>query len=214
MTEAEWLACNEPKRMLEHAEWVQSKTQFRRKERLFACACCRLVWDQLTDVRSRHAVEAAELFADGAIGKKRLLDARDGANAALVVAWKVPSTPGAEALRGARQVAEQARTIPVNWALAALRLDRERATRDTAIVRDLFSLFHLVAAEPRWQTPDVVHVARAMYDERLFDRMPILGDALEEAGCADLRLLEHCRQPGEHVRGCWLVDLLLGLDWT
>jgi hypothetical protein len=44
---------------------------------------------------------------------------------------------------------------------------------------------------------------------RAFNRMPILGDALEEAGCTNPDILNHCRQPGEHVRGCWVVDLVL-----
>ena len=51
---------------------------------------------------------------------------------------------------------------------------------------------------------------RSIYDDRAFDRLPILADALEDAGCADAAILSHCRGPGEHVRGCWVVDLLLG----
>ena len=56
----------------------------------------------------------------------------------------------------------------------------------------------------------VFHVAQAIYEERDFARMPILADALEDAGCADEAILEHCRGPGPHVRGCWVVDLILG----
>jgi hypothetical protein len=58
----------------------------------------------------------------------------------------------------------------------------------------------------------VVKLAESIYDERAFDRMPILADALEEAGCANADILAHCRQPGEHVRDCWAVDLLLGKE--
>jgi len=58
----------------------------------------------------------------------------------------------------------------------------------------------------------VVKLAESIYDERAFDRMPILADALEEAGCANADILAHCRQPGEHVRGCWAVDLILGKE--
>jgi hypothetical protein len=53
-------------------------------------------------------------------------------------------------------------------------------------------------------------MAQAIYNERGFDRLPILGDALEDAGCTDRDILDHCRGPGPHVRGCWAVDLLLG----
>jgi hypothetical protein len=55
----------------------------------------------------------------------------------------------------------------------------------------------------------VVKLAQAIYEERAFDRLPVLADALEEAGYHDPDIVAHCRQPGEHVRGCWLVDLLL-----
>jgi len=50
---------------------------------------------------------------------------------------------------------------------------------------------------------------KAIYDDRAFDRLPILADALEEAGCEDQDILGHCRSGGEHVRGCWVVDGLL-----
>jgi hypothetical protein len=53
-------------------------------------------------------------------------------------------------------------------------------------------------------------IVKAIYDERAFERMPILADALEDAGCDDQDILNHCRQSGEHVRGCWVLDLLLG----
>jgi hypothetical protein len=53
-------------------------------------------------------------------------------------------------------------------------------------------------------------LAQAIYDDRAFDRLPILADALEEAGCTDADILNHCRRPGEHVRGCWAIDLVLG----
>jgi hypothetical protein len=60
-----------------------------------------------------------------------------------------------------------------------------------------------------WNDGTVQKIAQVIYDERAFDRMPILADALEDAGCADQSILDHCRQAGEHVRGCWVVDLLL-----
>jgi hypothetical protein len=53
-------------------------------------------------------------------------------------------------------------------------------------------------------------LAQSIYTDRAFDRMPILADALEDAGCDNADILNHCRQPGEHVRGCWAVDLILG----
>jgi hypothetical protein len=61
-----------------------------------------------------------------------------------------------------------------------------------------------------WLTGEVKALADVIYAERAFDRMPHLADALEASGCADARLLEHCRSAREHARGCWVVDLLLG----
>jgi hypothetical protein len=56
----------------------------------------------------------------------------------------------------------------------------------------------------------VVALARGIYDDRAFDRLAILADALQDAGCDNADVLGHCRGPGPHVRGCWVVDLLLG----
>ena len=83
------------------------------------------------------------------------------------------------------------------------------------LVRDLFrpETFASVTISPAWlawNDGTVIKIAQAVYDERAFDRLPILADALEDAGCDDADILRHCREPGEHVRGCWVVDLLLG----
>jgi hypothetical protein len=61
-----------------------------------------------------------------------------------------------------------------------------------------------------WNGGTIAKLAAAIYEERRFGNLPILADALEDAGCSDAAILAHCRTPGEHVRGCWVVDLLLG----
>ena len=63
-----------------------------------------------------------------------------------------------------------------------------------------------------WNGGAVRRLAQAIYDDRAFDRLPLLADALLDAGCADEELLAHCRQGGEHVRGCWAVDLVRSVD--
>jgi hypothetical protein len=63
---------------------------------------------------------------------------------------------------------------------------------------------------PRWRTTDVVALARGIHRDQAFDRLPILADALQDAGCDDQDILDHCRRPGGHVRGCWVVDLAMG----
>jgi len=69
-----------------------------------------------------------------------------------------------------------------------------------------------VTLDPAWLTGTVTSLAQAIYDERAFDRLPILADALEDAGCTNQDILAHCRQPGEHCRGCWALDLVLGRE--
>jgi hypothetical protein len=80
-----------------------------------------------------------------------------------------------------------------------------------ALFRDIFgNPFRPVAFDPSWRTEAVVALARGMYESRDFAPMPVLADALEDAGCADADILAHCRGDGPHVRGCWVVDLVLG----
>jgi len=68
----------------------------------------------------------------------------------------------------------------------------------------------VVVIDDSWRTANLSALAQAIYADRAFDRLPILADALEDVGCTNADVLEHCRQPGEHARGCWVVDLLLG----
>jgi hypothetical protein len=78
-------------------------------------------------------------------------------------------------------------------------------------LRDIFgNPFRTVAIDPSWLTSTVVSLAEGIYTDRAFDRLTILADALQDAGCDDPDILDHCRGPGPHVRGCWVVDLVLG----
>jgi hypothetical protein len=69
--------------------------------------------------------------------------------------------------------------------------------------------FRPVAFDPAWRSETAVSLASSIYEERAFDRMPILADALEEAGCDHADVLAHCRGPGPHARGCWVIDGVL-----
>lgn len=84
------------------------------------------------------------------------------------------------------------------------------------LLRDIIgNPFLPLSFDPVWLSGNdaaAVMLAEAIYEDRAFDRLPILGDALEEAGCADTEILGHCRQPGSHARGCWVVDLLLNKE--
>lgn len=89
--------------------------------------------------------------------------------------------------------------------------DPDNRAVNAALLRDVVgNPFGPIALDPAWLTSDVLALARGIYDERAFDRMPILADALQDAGCENADVLNHCRGDGPHVRGCWVVDLLLG----
>jgi hypothetical protein len=79
------------------------------------------------------------------------------------------------------------------------------------LFRDIFgNPFRSVTFDPEWRTSTAVALAQQMYDSRDFSAMPILADSLQDAGCENADVLDHCRGPGPHVRGCWVVDLVLG----
>lgn len=85
----------------------------------------------------------------------------------------------------------------------------EEAQAQVALLADVFEdAFRPVVIDRQWRTETVVALARGVYAERAFDRLPILADALEEAGCDHPPVLNHCRGGSPHVRGCWVVDLL------
>jgi hypothetical protein len=81
------------------------------------------------------------------------------------------------------------------------------------LARDIFgNPFRPATLDPSWRTSTVLALAQGIYEERAFDRMPILADALEDGGCSDPQILNHCRGPGPHVRGCFVIDLILGKE--
>jgi len=89
----------------------------------------------------------------------------------------------------------------------------EHLRLQAAVFRDIVgNPFRPVAFDPRWRTADTVGLARAVYEDRSFARLPLLADALMDAGCDDDRVLDHCRSRGPHARGCWAVDLVLGKE--
>jgi hypothetical protein len=204
MTEDEWQNATEPQAML---EFLKNHTSVsRRKLRLFAVACSRRLWDWI-DVLGRSAVEAAESFADGFAGPDELRAARlacQGAGGQ--AAWYAAATHAAIAARNAARSAQAgvAQSAPAGSENAEL-------LAQAALLRDIFGPkpFHPLSIDPSWLTPAVIELAQAMYADRSFERMPILADALEKAGCDHDEILRHCRGPGPHARGCFVVDLLL-----
>jgi hypothetical protein len=89
--------------------------------------------------------------------------------------------------------------------------DKRILEQHIEVLKDIIgNPFRPVTIDPSWLTSIVVALATGIYADRAFDRMPILADALQDARCENADILNHCRQPGEHVRGCWVVDSLLG----
>jgi hypothetical protein len=81
------------------------------------------------------------------------------------------------------------------------------------LIRDIFgNPFRPVAFDPSWRSDNAVSLSRVMYETRDFAAMPILADALQDAGCEHADILDHCRGDGVHVRGCWVADLVLGRE--
>jgi hypothetical protein len=219
MNEAEWSACADPDRMLRRLRDRASP----RKLRLFAAACCRRAWHLLPYKRSRKAVETVERYADGAAEARELTWARGVADA---VARRY-SSHSQPAVSLAAQAVAQAATPHARDALACARLaahalglndlagwDAERAAQ-SVLLRDLFGAlpFRSVDVEPawlRWKGATVRRIAVAVYRDRRFGDLPVLADALEEAGCADAEILGHLRGRWPHTLGCWALDWVLG----
>jgi hypothetical protein len=217
MTEQEWLACADPRRLLDYLEVYHKAARTkggRRKLRLLACACCRRLWHLAKYDKGRRGVEVAERYADRLAGKEELRAARE------------VDEPGWDDLWSAAQYAlkEKPQEATGRMALHSYLLGgagtdaAEERRVQCGLVRETFgNPFRPVTVEPAWQAPQVVALAQAAYDNRdrfagTLDpaRLAALADGLDEAGCADADVLNHLRGPGPHVRGCWAVDLLLG----
>lgn len=205
MIEAEWNACTDSEPML---EFLRDKATDR-KLRLFAVACCRLFWESFTYARSRRAVEAAEHHADSVLSEEE----RASAQRASIIRVRSGKYTAGAAIREApiwalsREAMLSAEGV-LSRTVFALGESRGHVCK---LLRCIFGPLHFraVNADPTWLSPTVTSLAQASYDERAFERLPILADALEDAGCTNQDILTHCRQPGEHYRGCWVIDLLL-----
>ncbi|HUR55291.1 MAG TPA: hypothetical protein VMZ71_14245, partial [Gemmataceae bacterium] len=212
-------------------EFLQGKVSDR-KLRLFGVACCRRICDSMSQVRSRSLVLVAERFADGLADADELRAAYEEAFAAdndiyvnggnqyaSTAVLGLQQSLGLECVTGevfnCITICDDRLTTACHdeakfqELLARLETDEWRA--QSQLLRDVFgNPFRPVAAEPSWLTSTVVALAEGIYQERAFDRLPILADALQDAGCDNDDVLTHCRSDGLHIRGCWVVDLLTG----
>jgi hypothetical protein len=212
MTESQWLASDEPTQMFNYL----GDEPRDRKWRLFACACCRCVWGWISDPDERTAVEVAERFEDGqATLEERIATMR-------LVYFSGSSGPAAYASHSDLDDPRYMFSANVIGACASAQglarwhgasPDQEKTAQAT-LLRDIVgNPFRPVSFNPAWRTDTAISLAKHMYDSRDFGAMPILADALQDAGCDSEDILNHCRQVnGVHVRGCWVVDLVLGKE--
>jgi len=228
--EAEWLAGDDLEAM---CDWVddhflpksQGQQAVLRKCRLFACRVCRFLWPAITHPDSQAAVNVAETFAERLTTQTELKGAFRKANAA---AWAMesilnPAWAPAWAANNAAAVDSPYAQSSAHQFLAHVRQSRlDIAQPERLLVEWLWDIFgdpfRPTSGDPAWQSDgvpreardSVVLLAQRIYDNGAFDLMPVLADALEDAGCHDPGILSHCRGGGLHARGCFVLDLILG----
>jgi hypothetical protein len=186
MNATQWARSRSPEQMLAHLHSVNANE---RKVRLYICACWR--------VRAPLVRTTEEILAEiEAVETDRHRKLKQGYFPTYRDYW--------DAARSTQQVHER-------WGRSSESELCVPAAEQADLLRELFgNPFRPVAFDPAWRTDTAVTLARQMYDSRDFGAMPILADALQDAGCEDEAILLHCREPGAHVRGCWVCDLVLG----
>ncbi|QEG32042.1 hypothetical protein GobsT_68920 [Gemmata obscuriglobus] len=216
MTEQQWLASASPVAMLHHLNADGNA----RKPLLYAIAVCLREPELKTEALHRW-VELAERYLRGGVENCDLDDESFNADAEANVL--------AQFNQGQTKVqyAAIADALGCVWITANAEYDLDaddppvpleelepvrRANAD--LVRDIFgNPFRPVRFAPGWRTDTAIAIARQMYESRDFSAMPVLADALQDAGCDCADILAHCRDPQQvHVRGCWVADLVLGYE--
>jgi hypothetical protein len=233
MSEKRWLDSLEPEPML---DFLDGKITAR-KLRLIACAACRFVWDKLVDDRSRRAVVVAELFADGRASNDEREEAFKEASSAfgdlgmaygdissaaaavhnacwygddfLVTAKRSLACAADVGTYQAAQDVDSGRMAHApNWENLVNKREKGKMAR---LVREVVgNPFKTVAIETARLTPAVIGLARTIYEQQAFQRLPEVAALLEANGYKGNMVLDHCRDSRPHYRGCWAVDLVLG----
>jgi hypothetical protein len=181
MTKAEWLASRDGPELLMRVSREQNTP---RKDLLFACACLRCYAERNDDW---SGFPGPLFFAPAGNLRDWLTGAEEAADGNT---WMLDEYSSS--------MAGQKAIYSVSTETLAL------------VVRDLFAYpFAPVPFHDDWLTTNVVALARTIDSGAVFEDMPILGDALEEASCADEDVLRHCRHESRHFRGCWVLDSLL-----
>jgi hypothetical protein len=179
-----------------------------RQRRLFSIACLRS-GKRRPGKDARQVIDVVERYVDGAAGPEDLAKARGPLH--------VRGRRGGDIVLASDDEEDLARA----WSLSIGNNKQRWRSKDIPGVRQRLLILHEIVGNPHrdcpihpsllaWNEGTIPRLAEAIYQEHAFERMGILGDALEEAGCADGALLAHCRQPARHCRGCWVLDALTG----
>ena len=225
MSEMDWLG---PIDLEAYARFVK-KIGTPRKIRLIVASCLRTSAAYSSRGALLLAAETMEHYADGLIPAERLTSLQSVIRS-LLRKWTSMLQSGEqvdginlERERELHTAAADSLTpnhddVALSWMLEDSLPRLQRYSMPVKTICDVFREPFGPTGESRevlhqqWLTADVLGLARGIYQERAFDRLPILADALMDAGCDNEQILGHCRGPGPHVRGCWVVDLVLGKE--
>jgi len=211
--EVRWATTDRPDAVLYEVERIQRQLLTSRKIRLFGCGCFRLIWDKITLPSIHRLVELAEARADRLVRQSEL----DKDHAAegdppentpdYILHLYIRSLLGSKVVPGYIAWLTRSATNPEEYPAGN---QWQACPEQARLARCVFgNPFRPITLNPSWLTSTVFALAQGIYADRAFDRMPILADALQDAGCDNDDILNHCREQREHVRGCWAIDLLL-----
>jgi hypothetical protein len=231
MDEARWLRCRDARQMLPCLR-RRKPPPTERKLRLYAVACCRRLWSVMEEP-CRRSIEVAERFADGQASADEMATAHaailtrnrgvGGMHRRSPLAHEIPTFNAWSAAEGATRIGNVniAKTIGEAGLVAILRADLRTDGPDQAILfREVFgNPFAPLDSTVCPRTANILTLAASIYEDRNpaegeldATRLAVLADMIEEAGCTCVELLRHLRSEDAHVRGCWVLDLLLGKE--
>ena len=199
MTEAEWLAASNPSPMV---RFLEGKASGRKSRAFIASACMerRLIFDDYPDDELRRFendvalwIEDGDYEIGGPMFNEFLSLVSTSYRYGLFPLWNRASKQVQEVASDTPGIEEKYQTVARVWCIFG-------------------NPFRPVSVDPSWLTPTVLALAQGIYEARDFSPMPILADALQDAGCDNTEILDHCRGEGPHVRGCFVIDLLLGKE--
>jgi hypothetical protein len=237
VTEAEWLVATQPEEMLWSLE---SRSSARKLRLIAVACCRRVwtvlpegIGRFAVEVAERHAdgVASDEELQKAQSDASRVADERNPIRLGLVLRrdWDDPQGIQDDAIHyfasacacsayptAFASAVETTVNVSLGVAMTLGRPDPHAVEQSALahLVRDVFGNpfrnRHQDGPMPKWRGGVAASLAKSIYADRAFDRLPLLADAVEDAGCTNAELLGHLRRPGPHVRGCWAVDLVLG----